>query len=148
MKNDKWDTTFCITLPIVISLDNKMPSAALDSHGILGVAAADTLLDKLLERAESVKQSQSIEPPLDESDFPDIRRQLSDALGHELASEDPNRKTRRFALIETAVRDTFKSLIVSLRLAGQWMTQTLTHSTSVGNNTDRRPGVRKSMEPL
>ncbi|KAL2264027.1 hypothetical protein VTK26DRAFT_3331 [Humicola hyalothermophila] len=90
-----------------------MPSATLDSHGILGVAAADAFLDKLLARAESVKQSQSIEPPLDESDFPDIRRQLCDALGYELTGEDHVKKTQRFAVIETAVRDTFKSLIAT-----------------------------------
>ena len=91
-----------------------MPSATIDSHGILGVAAADTFLDKLLARAESVKQTASIEPPLDKSDFEGLRHQLGDALGYDLTNDDAVKRTQRFAIIETAVRDNFKSLIVSL----------------------------------
>jgi hypothetical protein len=94
---------------------NTMPSATNDSHGVLGVDAAGTFLDGLLERADSVKQTASIEPPLEKSDFDDLRRQLSDALGYELPAEEPidTKKVQRFAVIETAVRDTFKTLIVS-----------------------------------
>jgi hypothetical protein len=94
---------------------NTMPSATTDSHGVSGVDAAGIFLDGLLERAESVKQTASIEPPLEKSDFDDLRRQLSDALGYELPAEEPvdTKKVQRFAVIETAVRDTFKSLIVS-----------------------------------
>lgn len=92
-----------------------MPSATNDNHGISGVEAAGTFLDGLLARAESVKQKASIEPPLEKSDFDDLRRHLSDALGYELPAEEPvdTKKVQRFAVIETAVRDTFKSLIVS-----------------------------------
>lgn len=92
-----------------------MPSATVDSHGILAVAAAGAFLDKLLERAESLKQTTSIDPPLDKSDFEDLGDLLSDALGCELAPKDSvdAKRTQRFAIIETAVRDTFKSLIVS-----------------------------------
>jgi THO complex subunit 1 len=91
-----------------------MPSATLDSHGILAVAAAASFLDTLLARAESVKQKASIDPPLEKSDFDDLRRQLSDTLGYEVTTDEPaDAKTQRFAVIETAVRDTFISLIVS-----------------------------------
>ncbi|KAL2020354.1 hypothetical protein VTK56DRAFT_8483 [Thermocarpiscus australiensis] len=92
-----------------------MPSATIDSHGILGVAAAATFLDNLLGRAESVKQTTSIDPPLDESDFSDLRHLLSDALGTDLAPEDSTdaQRAQRFAIIETAVRDTYKSLIAT-----------------------------------
>ncbi|KAK4153697.1 THO complex subunit 1 transcription elongation factor-domain-containing protein [Chaetomidium leptoderma] len=92
-----------------------MPSATINSHGILGVGAAGAFLDELLARAESVKQTQSIEPPLDKSDFDDVRRQLSDALGYEPPADEPGdaKKIQRFAVIETAVRDTFKSLIAT-----------------------------------
>lgn len=92
-----------------------MPSATIKSHGVEAVAAAGTFLDNLLERAESVKRTASIEPPLDKSHFEDLRRQLSDALGSELMAEDSAdaKRTQRFAIIETAVRDTFESLIVS-----------------------------------
>ncbi|KAJ4292139.1 hypothetical protein N0V88_005766 [Collariella sp. IMI 366227] len=92
-----------------------MPSATLDSHGIGGVAAAGTFLGNLLDRAESVKQATTIEPSLDKSDFSDLRRQLNDALGYELTPDEPAdaKRTQRFAVIETAVRDTFKSLIAT-----------------------------------
>lgn len=93
-----------------------MPSATLDTHGILGVAAADAFLDKLLKRAESVKQTTTIEPPLDKSDFDGLRHQLGGALGYDLVAEDATKKTQRFAVIETAVRDNFKSLIVGFSL--------------------------------
>src|SRR5688572_23626099 len=92
----------------------KMPSATHDSHGVPGVAAAAAFLDDLLQRAESLKQTSSIEPPLDKSDFDHLRRLLGDALGYEIVVEDPgdSKRMQRFAVIETAVRDTFKSLIV------------------------------------
>ncbi|KAK3301615.1 THO complex subunit 1 transcription elongation factor-domain-containing protein [Chaetomium strumarium] len=92
-----------------------MPSATIDSHGISGVVAVGTFLDKLLARAESVKQTASIEPPLEKSHFDDLRRQLSDALGYDVTAEDPAdaKRTQRFAVIETAVRDTFKSVIAT-----------------------------------
>ena len=95
-----------------------MPSAnidSIDSHGVLGVAAARTFLDSLLARADSVKHTAAIEPPLEKPAFDDLRRQLSDALGCDLSAEEPAdaNKIQRFAVIETAVRDTFKSLIVS-----------------------------------
>ncbi|EAQ88945.1 hypothetical protein CHGG_05564 [Chaetomium globosum CBS 148.51] len=89
-----------------------MPSA-IDSHGVSGVAAAGAFLDNLLARAEIVKQTASIEPPLEKSDFDDVRRQLSDALNYEFVADEPvdAKKIQRFAVIETAARDTFKSLI-------------------------------------
>lgn len=92
-----------------------MPSATIDSHGVSGVAAAGTVLDTLLARADSVKQTPSIEPALEKSAFDDLRRLLSDALGSDLSAEEPAdaKKIQRFAVIETAVRDKFKSLIVS-----------------------------------
>ncbi|KAG7290230.1 hypothetical protein NEMBOFW57_000228 [Staphylotrichum longicolle] len=92
-----------------------MPSATIDSHGVLGVAAAGTVLDTLLARADSVKQTPSIEPALEKSAFDDLRRLLSDALGSDLSAEEPAdaKKIQRFAVIETAVRDKFKSLIAT-----------------------------------
>jgi hypothetical protein len=105
--------TFRVRLPS--NNNNKMPSAIIDSHGISGVAAAGTFLDNLLSRADSVKKTAAIEPPLDKSDFDDVRRQLSDALGYELGAggAGDSEKIQRFAVLETAARDTFKSLIVS-----------------------------------
>ncbi|KAK4106920.1 hypothetical protein N658DRAFT_503299 [Parathielavia hyrcaniae] len=92
-----------------------MPSATVDTHGSPGVAAAARFLDELLGRAESVKTTASIEPPLDKAHFDDLRRQLNNALGYDFTAEEPvdARKLQRFAVIETAVRDTFKSLITT-----------------------------------
>ncbi|KAH6841142.1 THO complex subunit 1 transcription elongation factor-domain-containing protein [Chaetomium sp. MPI-CAGE-AT-0009] len=92
-----------------------MPSATIDSHGVSGVAAAGTFLDNLLARAEIVKQTASIEPPLEKSDFDNVRQQLSDALNYEFVADEPAdaKKIQRFAVIETAARDTFKSLIAT-----------------------------------
>lgn len=92
-----------------------MPSAIIDSHGVPTVAAAVAFLETQLERADSIKRTSSIEPPLDKSHFDDLRRQLGDALSYESTADEStaDKKTQRFAVIETAVRDTFKSLIVS-----------------------------------
>ncbi|KAL2181999.1 THO complex subunit 1 transcription elongation factor-domain-containing protein [Thermothelomyces heterothallicus CBS 202.75] len=92
-----------------------MPAAIVDSHGILGVAAAGAFLNDLLARAESVKKTNSIEPPLEKSDLGDLERQLSDALGYEVTADQSadTKKIQRFALIETAARDIFKTLIAT-----------------------------------
>lgn len=87
-----------------------------DGNGIAAVASFAALLDQLLARAESVKPTSDIEPALDQSDFPDLRVHLSDALGAELSQGDDTtdpKRAQRFAVIETAVRDTFSNLVVS-----------------------------------
>lgn len=93
-----------------------MPSAVSDSDGIKAVASFAQFLDTILSRAESVKPTSNIEPALEKSDFPDLRVQLNEALGPELSQgDDPTdpKKLQRFAVIETAVRDTFDNLVVS-----------------------------------
>lgn len=125
----------------------------MDSHGIASVAAAGGFLDDLLSRADSVKQSASIEPPLEESAFDDLRRTLSDTLGYDAAAEEPAdlKKAQRFAVIETAVRDTFKSLIVSSprgpRPAPVQPSSRLTDPSLPGHHTNRVPRVRQGLEP-
>jgi THO complex subunit 1 len=93
-----------------------MPSAIVESHGVPAVASFGNFLHDLLIRAESVRPTASAEPPLDKSDFKDLQRQLSGVLGPELGQAgDPvdAKKAQRFAVIETAVRDTFSNLVVS-----------------------------------
>lgn len=92
-----------------------MPSATDDSHGVEAVASVRRFLDQLLSRAEVVKQTASVEPPLLDSDFGDLRSQLADILGPPppaTESEADPKKVQRFAIIETATRDTFSDLIV------------------------------------
>lgn len=93
-----------------------MPGLSIDSHGIDAVAAVASFLDNLLSHAESVKQTASLEPPLGNADFEDLQGQLTRILGPlSNPGEDgaDTKKTQHFAIIETAVRDTFKLLIVS-----------------------------------
>lgn len=92
-----------------------------DSHGVEAVAAFGSFLDDLFSRAQSIKQTDSIDPPLSKSNFPDLEAQLSQHLG-DLAvppdgAQDNTKKTHRFAVIETVARDTFKNLVVSLALS-------------------------------
>ncbi|KAK0623627.1 THO complex subunit 1 transcription elongation factor-domain-containing protein [Immersiella caudata] len=107
-----------------------MPSAADNSHGIDAVATFNDFLDDLLSRAEHVKQTASLEPPLDKSSFDDIPAKVSQILGHEDTPVDDSanakmdnadakqdvvdpKRTQRFAILETAVRDTFSKLIAT-----------------------------------
>ncbi|KAK4193969.1 THO complex subunit 1 transcription elongation factor-domain-containing protein [Podospora australis] len=94
-----------------------MPATLVDSHGIEAVANASILLKELLERADSVKQTSSIEPPLVESDFDNLQSRLNDVYGSQAANVEDlseTQRTQRFAIIETAVRDTFRSLIATI----------------------------------
>jgi len=97
-----------------------MSKVASASDGIKAVVASfGAFLQDTLARAESVKPTSAIEPALDKSDFPELQAQLSQALGPELIQTDDStdpKKFQRFAVIETAVRDTFGDLIVSFNM--------------------------------
>ncbi|KAK1750648.1 THO complex subunit 1 [Echria macrotheca] len=97
-----------------------MPSATIDSHGIDAVADVGAFLEKLLEHAESVKPTTAVEPPLDKSDFGYFQDQLNRILGPQpspKAGESADaRKSQRFAIIETAVRDIFSNLIATVNI--------------------------------
>ncbi len=93
-----------------------MPALTIDSHGIDAVAAVGNFLNDLLSRAESIKPTATIEPPLEKSDFDDLQGQLNQIFHSALVPSGnaaEHQKTHRFAIIETAVRDTFGNLIVS-----------------------------------
>ncbi|KAK1779279.1 THO complex subunit 1 transcription elongation factor-domain-containing protein [Copromyces sp. CBS 386.78] len=93
-----------------------MPSRVIESHGVPGVAAFSAFLDNLLARAEAVKPTASIEPPLDKADFQDLQIQLNEALGidpSQVGQVNDAKRTQRHAIIETAVRDTFSNLIAT-----------------------------------
>ncbi|KAM7183468.1 THO complex subunit 1 [Naviculisporaceae sp. PSN 640] len=94
-----------------------MSPAVSDSDGVKAVASFTQFLDNILLRAESIKPTSNIEPALEKSDFPDLSVQLNDALGPELSQgDDPldPKKSQRFAIIETAVRDTFDNLVATI----------------------------------
>lgn len=100
-----------------------MPIATGD-HGIPAVAACATFLDDVLERAENVKDSASIEPALTKTELGDVSAQLSALFDEKLgpletvegegaAANAEQRKIRTFAMFETAARELFSHLIVS-----------------------------------
>lgn len=102
-----------------------MPIATPGDRGIPAVAACATFLDDALERAESVKDTASIEPPLTKAEFGDVSAQLSAIFdeklgpletgeGEDAAANAEQRKTRTFAMFETSARELFSHLIVSV----------------------------------
>ncbi|KAK3313774.1 THO complex subunit 1 transcription elongation factor-domain-containing protein [Apodospora peruviana] len=94
-----------------------MPSAISESHGITAVGSFGAFLHDILARAEFIKPTATIEPALNKSDFQDLQPQLAQVLGADLSqSNDPAdlKKAQRFAVIETAVRDTFSNLIATI----------------------------------
>ena len=99
-----------------------MSSSTVDDFGVgsvPSVGAVGSLLRNLMVRAESVKGTTSLEPPLDQSDFNDLQGEMTRILGPidtgtSRAAE--RRRSQRFAIIETAARGTLYSLIVSCDL--------------------------------
>ncbi|KAI1085842.1 THO complex subunit 1 transcription elongation factor-domain-containing protein [Whalleya microplaca] len=93
-----------------------MPSAKHSGHEVAQVTAFSSLLRQSLDHARVIKPAASIEPPLNKADFEGLLAQLptifpcaspdyvSDSLGAE--------KARQYAVIETASRNVFISLVV------------------------------------
>ncbi|KAF5023242.1 hypothetical protein F66182_4694 [Fusarium sp. NRRL 66182] len=82
------------------------------------IAALTNLLEKLLSHAETAKQTTTIEPALNKSDFDDLSGRVSKTASESfgLAAEGvkpANDKGRQFAIIETAARDIFSHLIAT-----------------------------------
>lgn len=94
-----------------------MPSRQDRSYGVPTVTAFGTLLDRLLESAQTVKPTGAIEPALTRRDFADLLEQVSsiftDVEVRPAEGAESRKKTRQFAAIETAARDVFSGLIVS-----------------------------------
>ncbi len=66
-----------------------------------------TFLEAMLQRAEQIKQTPTIEPPLIKSDFPDLLERAQSILSS-ASSLDSKRH-----IVETSARDTFNNLLVS-----------------------------------
>jgi THO complex subunit 1 len=68
-------------------------------------------LEDALIRAEKVKQTSVVEPPLNKSDLADILERVESTF---YASADTiEQRKRQHAAIETAIRDKFNNLLVS-----------------------------------
>jgi hypothetical protein len=70
------------------------------------------LLSTLLHEAQIVKQTDTIEPPLNKSEFGDIQKRIHSINGWSEASA--TKTTLQFGVIETTVRYVFNELLVRL----------------------------------
>jgi DNA-directed RNA polymerase subunit L len=102
-------------------------------YGVQAVAQFGELLQQMLRKADEVKPTYTIEPPIDKSDLRDIFERVNvvfpppdvvvEVKEGETMEEKEQRATRekkrdlkkrnQYAIIETAVRDTFNNLLVS-----------------------------------
>lgn len=88
-------------------------------HAVQTVDEFGGLLWEMLQRAEQQKQTDTVEPPLNKSDFTDLFERVKPIF---LSTATPEvkpevKKRSQCAVIETAVRDTFNSLLVSRELS-------------------------------
>jgi len=95
-----------------------MPSLELENYDVPSVADVASLLEELLQHAETVRPTASIEPALTKSDFEHLPARLAQALApadSRGGADEPDdiNKGRRFAIIETVARDKFSNLVVS-----------------------------------
>ena len=81
------------------------------SHAVQAVDDFGGLLLEMLQRAEQQKQTDTVEPPLDKTDFTDLFERVESIFSSTAPPEV--KKRSQWAVIETAVRDTFNSLLVS-----------------------------------
>ncbi|OTB06803.1 hypothetical protein M426DRAFT_318516 [Hypoxylon sp. CI-4A] len=94
-----------------------MPSTTDPTHEIPQISAFEALLKDALDHAQSIKPSALIEPPLSKIDFESLVARLPtifpcaspDYVSDNLSSE----KARQNAVIETATRGVFSSLVAS-----------------------------------
>ena len=79
------------------------------------------ILNGLLQRAEEVKQADTVEPPLSKVDFEDILERL-ETIFFSSAKTIEQRK-QKHAAIDTAIRNKFNELLVSLhrRIHGNFL---------------------------
>jgi THO complex subunit 1 len=80
-------------------------------HGVPGVVIFGELLEDLLQRAEEVKQADTIEPPLNKPDFADVLARLESTFFS--SADSTELRKRSHAVVETAIRDKFNNLLVS-----------------------------------
>lgn len=84
-----------------------MPSAKYPDHEVPQVDDFAALLKEVLDHAQAIKPAASIEPPLTEADFSEFLARVPTIFFD---------KTRQWAIVETAARNVFSSLVVSINL--------------------------------
>jgi THO complex subunit 1 len=76
-------------------------------HGVQAVEDFGLLLDEMLEAASTIKQTTTIEPPLNRSDLAEFFERVPSIFP---PTSSPESKKH---IIETAARDAFNNLLVS-----------------------------------
>ncbi|QUC22163.1 uncharacterized protein UV8b_06404 [Ustilaginoidea virens] len=92
-----------------------MPALAMENPGVSAVARFSSLLDELLAEAAKAKPTPTIEPALKKSNLDDISGRISASIsnvGGTANCQEPS--NQQFAIIETAARDLFDSLIATI----------------------------------
>lgn len=82
-------------------------------HGVQAVGDFRSLLEELIQRAEAAKPNGTIEPPLNKTDLGDISERVNSVFEPIAPADAKERKRSQYAVVETAVRDTFNDLLVS-----------------------------------
>lgn len=80
---------------------------AMAGYGVPAVGDVGGLLMEMLERAQVVKQTTTVEPPLHKSDIAELFLRFESKFPEGSSSESKKH------IIETAVRDIFNNLLVS-----------------------------------
>jgi THO complex subunit 1 len=81
-------------------------------HAVQAVDVFTGILKELLQRAEEAKPTDTVEPPLNKADFEDILERV-EATCFPAAGTLEQRK-QKHAAIDTAIRNKFNELLVSL----------------------------------
>jgi THO complex subunit 1 len=76
-------------------------------YGVPVVGEAGVILQEMLEQAQTVKQTHTIEPPLHKSDLAELFERVDSAFA---GLHFPESKKH---ILDTAVRDIFNNLLVS-----------------------------------
>jgi THO complex subunit 1 len=87
-------------------------TGSMAGHVVQGVDEFKKLLLQMFARAEVVKNSSTVEPPVTKSDLGDIFERVEEEFFS--FATIPELRKRKHAVIETAVRETFNSILVSL----------------------------------
>ncbi|KAH8122230.1 THO complex subunit 1 transcription elongation factor-domain-containing protein [Trichoderma asperelloides] len=96
-----------------------MPALDIENPGVSAVSAFGELLNELLNEASAAKETTTIEPALSKSDFANIYDRVSSSLaraniaGAESNAPQDSLRSRQFAVVETAARDSFSKLIAT-----------------------------------
>ncbi|KAJ8068779.1 hypothetical protein OCU04_002475 [Sclerotinia nivalis] len=89
-------------------------AASMEGHGLPMVDSFAQLLLEMLQQAELVKETHTIESPLTKTELANTYERI-DQIFSEAASIE-SKKRSQYAVIETAVRDTFNNLLASISI--------------------------------